>query len=124
MLLRSGSGPYGSWLRTNIGSSLPERGEGTMRATWHARSSRRSSVRLLRWVARLFVTGGLAALLWCVFVLTDVDNAQQSARETLGTTSRSTESPSTSTPPSGSSKAQSRRLAPGKIGRASCRERG
>jgi len=83
-----------------------------MRATLHARSSRRS-VRLLRWVARLFVTGGLAALLWCVFVLTDVDNAQRSARETLGTTSRSMESPSTSTPPSGSSKAQSRRLAPG-----------
>jgi sortase A len=80
-----------------------------MRATWHARSSSRS-VGLLRWVARLFVTGGLAALLWCVFVLTDVDNAQRSARETLGTTSRSTESPSTSTPPSVSSSAPSRRL--------------
>jgi sortase A len=53
-----------------------------MRGARHARSNRRGA-RLLRLVERLFVIGGAAALVWCVFIVTDAYVVQRLARETL-----------------------------------------
>jgi sortase A len=43
--------------------------------------------RLLKWAQRLFVLGGVAALGWCVFVLSDAYIAQRRARQTLASMS-------------------------------------
>jgi sortase A len=40
-------------------------------------------VRVLRWMERLFVVGGAAALAWCVFVVTDAYIVQRQARQTI-----------------------------------------
>ena len=51
--------------------------------------------RLLVWVESLFIMGGTAALVWCVYVLGDAYVAQRLARETLEAMPRTTPSAST-----------------------------
>jgi sortase A len=57
----------------------------------HARSNS-GAVRLLTWVERVFVMGGVVVMTWCVFILTDAYVVQRIGRETLDreTTSSST----------------------------------
>jgi sortase A len=74
-----------------------------MRDARHVRRSRGAGV--LGWMARLFIMGGAAALVWCVFVLADVDKVQRSGREMLDATPLITESPSGSPSSSGSESA-------------------
>jgi len=65
-----------------------------MQGTRHAGSSRRGA-RLLRWVERLLVMAGAAALGWCAFIMTDASIVQRHARETLASTPRVRTSSST-----------------------------
>jgi hypothetical protein len=49
-----------------------------MRGTRRHGSGSRSA-RLLKWVERLFVMGGAAALVWCVFIVADAYSPAASA---------------------------------------------
>ena len=45
--------------------------------------SNRRGIRLLKWIERLFLVAGVAALGWCAFVLSDAYRAQRLGREAL-----------------------------------------
>jgi len=76
-------------------SSSREYGEVAMRGTRYGGSNSRGT-RLLRYVERVFLMGGVAALAWCAYIVTDAYILQRLARERLESTSRETRFASTS----------------------------
>jgi sortase A len=80
-----------------------------MRGTRYGGSNSRGT-RLLRYVERVFLMGGVAALAWCAYIVTDAYILQRLARERLESTSRETRFASTSsgTPSTNAASARSR----------------